>query len=102
MKPPYLGETVVGNLILRANLSSILKLRSEKAHWLGFDNHAHYVVDNQTALTVDAVNQRLAELAVPAAKNVIKESQELQRLIDEEGGDFKLEAWDWDFYSERC
>ena len=47
------------------------------------------------------MNQRLAELAAPAAKNVIKESQELQRLIDEEGGDFKLEAWDWDFYSER-
>ena len=85
----------------RANLSSILKLRSEKARLLGFDNHAHYVVDDQTALTVDAVNQRLAELAAPAAKNVIKESQELQRLIDEEGGDFKLEAWDWDFYSER-
>ena len=47
------------------------------------------------------MNQRLAELAAPAAKNVIKESQELQRLIDEEGGEFKLEAWDWDFYAER-
>ena len=85
----------------RENLSRILKLRAEKAQLLGYENHAHYILENQTALSVDAVNQRLAQLAMPAAENVAREANELQRLIDEESQSFDLESWDWDFYSER-
>ena len=85
----------------RENLSRILKLRAEKAQLLGYENHAHYILENQTALSVDAVNQRLAQLAMPAAANVAREANELQRLIDEESQSFDLESWDWDFYSEK-
>ena len=85
----------------RENLSRILKLRAEKAQLLGYENHAHYILENQTALSVDAVNQRLAQLAMPAAENVAREANELQRLIDEESQSFDLESWDWDFYSEK-
>ena len=85
----------------RENLSMILKLRAEKAQLLGYENHAHYILENQTALSIDAVNQRLAQLAMPAAENVAREANELQRLIDEESQSFDLESWDWDFYSAR-
>ena len=59
----------------RENLSRILKLRAEKAQLLGYENHAHYILENQTALSVDAVNQRLAQLAMPAAANVAREER---------------------------
>ena len=85
----------------RQNLSRILKLRAERAQLLGYENHAHYILENQTALSVDAVNQRLAQLAIPSAENVAKEADELQRLINEENQSFDLESWDWDFYAER-
>ena len=38
------------------------------------------------------------EYALPQAK---KEAAELQSLIDAEGGDFKLESWDWWYYTEK-
>jgi len=38
---------------------------------------------------------------MPAAANVAREANELQRLIDEESQSFDLESWDWDFYSEK-
>ncbi len=85
----------------RETLSRVLKLRAERAQLLGYKNHADYILENQTALTVEAVNQRLSELANPAAKNVAKEISALQNLINEEGGKFELEFWDWDFYAEK-
>ena len=85
----------------RENLSRILKLRARKAQLLGYENHAHYILENQTAESVEAVNQRLTQLAIPAAENVAKEADELELLIDEESLGFDLESWDWDFYSER-
>ena len=85
----------------RETLSRVLKQRAERAQLLGYKNHADYILENQTALTVEAVNQRLSELANPAAKNVAREISELQNLIDEEGGKFELESWDWDFYAEK-
>ncbi|HYD85049.1 MAG TPA: M3 family metallopeptidase, partial [Opitutus sp.] len=40
-------------------LSRTARLRAERAQLLGYPNHAAYVLEEQTALTVDAVNQRL-------------------------------------------
>lgn len=82
-------------------LSDVLKLRAEKAVLLGFNNHAEYILSNQTAETVEAVNQRLSELAPPAAANAQREADDLQAMIQQEGGDFELAAWDWDFYTEK-
>ncbi len=85
----------------REILSRTAKLRAEKAQLLGFENHAAYILQNQTAKTVEAVNQRLAELTPPAVANAKREAADLQKLIDSEGGDFKLASWDWDYYTEK-
>jgi len=85
----------------REVLTNILQLRAERAQLLGFENHAAYVLDNQTARTVAAVNQRLAELAPPAVANAKREAADLQELVDASGGDFTLASWDWNFYSEQ-
>ena len=85
----------------REILSDVLRKRAARAQLLGYANHAEYILEDQTALTVDAVNQRLAELASSAVANTIKESTDLQRIIREDGQDFELASWDWEFYTEK-
>ena len=85
----------------REIVSKVLKLRAEKAQLLGFENHAAYVLSNQTAQTTEAVNQRLATLTPPAVSNANREAADLQAMIEAEGSEFKLASWDWDFYTEK-
>ncbi len=84
----------------RETLTEVLRLRAERARLLGYENHAAYVLEDETAGSVAAVNQRLAELAPPTAVNARREAADLQRMIDGEGGDFSLAAWDWSYYTE--
>ena len=85
----------------REAISTILRLRAERAQLLGYDNHAQYVLEDETAGSVAAVNQRLAELAPPAVANARREATDLQAQLEDSGGDFNLAAWDWDFYAEK-
>lgn len=82
-------------------LSSVLKLRAERAQLLGYATHADYVLEDATAQTTQAVNERLAVLAPPAAANARREARDLQAMVEASGGDFDLAAWDWQYYSEK-
>ena len=85
----------------REIISRTMKLRAERARLLGYPNHAAYVLENQTALTPEAVNRMLGELAPAAVANARREAAELQAMIDQEGGGFELAPWDWAYYSEK-
>lgn len=90
-----------GEFDTRAIVARLAQLRAERASLLGYPNHAAYVVEEQTARTVDAVNKMLRDLAAPAVANARREAAEMQAIIDAERGGFPLAAWDWDFYSEK-
>jgi peptidyl-dipeptidase Dcp len=90
-----------GEFDTRAIVARLARLRAERAGLLGYPNHAAYVVEEQTARTVDAVNKMLRDLAAPAVANARREAAEMQAIIDAERGGFPLAAWDWDFYSEK-
>ena len=85
----------------RGVVSRMMGLRAERAELLGYPNHAAYILEDQTALTTDAVNRRLAELTPPAVANARREAAALQNMIEREGQDFELEAWDWAHYTEK-
>jgi peptidyl-dipeptidase Dcp len=85
----------------REILTRVAKIRAERAQLMGYANHAAYGLENQTARTAEAVNERLASLAPPAVANVKREAADIQAIIDAEGGDFELASWDWDFYAEK-
>ena len=85
----------------RELVTRIARLRAEHARLLGYATHADYSLDDQMAGTVAAVNERLAALTPPAVRNARREAEDLQALIDAEGGGFELAAWDWDFYAEK-
>ncbi|HWK54597.1 MAG TPA: M3 family metallopeptidase [Hyphomicrobiales bacterium] len=85
----------------REILSRTATLRAEKARMLGYPSHAAYVLEEQTAQTVMAVQQRLADLTPPAIANAEREAADLQAMIDSEGQDFQLASWDWAYYAEK-
>ena len=90
------GEFDTRNVVLRT-----AQLRAERAKLLGYENHAAYQLEDQTAKDVPTVNKLLGELAPPAVANAKREAADMQRIADQENGGFKVAAWDWDFYSEK-
>jgi peptidyl-dipeptidase Dcp len=71
------------------------------AKLLGYENHAAYQLEDQTAKDVSTVNKLLADLAVPRSANARREAADMQKIVDQEKGGFQIASWDWDFYSER-
>jgi len=82
-------------------LVKIAMLRVKKAKLMGYDTHAHFVLENNMAKNPEGVYGLLHQLWDPALKVAQNEAMELQGMIDREGGNFKLEAWDWWYYSEK-
>ena len=82
-------------------ITQIARLRAERAAMLGYPNHASYILEQQTAQTVGAVNQRLASLVPAAVANAQRETADLQAMVDVGGGDFDVAAWDWSYYTEK-
>ena len=72
-------------------------LRAERAALLGFPSHAAYVVADQTAGTTGAVESMLGGLVAPAVANAEREA----RALAEEAGVDRIEAADWQYYSEK-
>ena len=82
-------------------LLEMAMLRMERAQLLGYETHAHFVLEQRMAKTPEDVYNLLNpiwEAALPVSK---KEVAEMQSLINREGNDFKLAAWDWWYYAEK-
>ncbi|MDH4218419.1 MAG: M3 family metallopeptidase [Candidatus Aminicenantes bacterium] len=82
-------------------LSDLIKLRVERANLLGYKTYADYVLETRMAGNPQNVYEllnRLWDASLPIAK---RERQEMQAIIDREGGGFKLASWDWWYYAEK-
>ena len=77
------------------------QLRAERAALLGYPTHAAYILEEQTAQTVDTVNTRLASLVPPAVANAGREMADLQTIVAADGADLDIAAWDWAYYTEK-
>lgn len=85
----------------RSTTEQMAKLRLQKARLLGKPNYAAWKLQDQMAKTPEAAKAMLRQIAAPAVAMAKREAAELQKLIDEEGGNFKLEPWDWNYYAEK-
>jgi peptidyl-dipeptidase Dcp len=82
-------------------IEKIANLRIEKAALLGYSSWAAFILERNMAKTPEKVMDFLNNLwtkSLPVAK---LEAANLQQLINKEGKSFKLEAWDWWYYSEK-
>ncbi len=79
----------------------IAKLRVERANIMGYQTHAHYVLEENMLKSPDEVYDLLIQLWKPALKRAKAEVDDMQAVADAEGKDFKIAAWDWWHYSEK-
>jgi len=81
--------------------AQIAKLRAERAQIMGYESHAHFVLDNNMLKSPKEVYDLLNKLWEPALKRAKAEVADMQAVADAEGQNFKIAAWDWWHYSEK-
>ncbi|MGB6537546.1 MAG: M3 family metallopeptidase [Xanthobacteraceae bacterium] len=91
------GGAVDNNAII----AETVRLRAERARLLGFADFAHYRLDDAMAKTPQAARDLLATVWTPARQKAIADRDDLQALIQQEGGNFQLAPWDWRYYAEK-
>ncbi len=80
----------------------MVRLRAERAALLGYDSHAAYVVADQTAKTVSAVEDMLGRLVPAAVANARREAELLRARFAADGNaPESFAAWDWQYYAEQ-
>ncbi len=85
----------------RILIARLAKLRAEKAALLGFPNYAAWELTDQMAKTPQAAIHFVNELVPAATAKAASEAAAIQALIDKQGGNFKLQPWDWEFYAQQ-
>jgi len=79
-------------------INDIIRLRTERAHLLGFPSHAAWVLDEQMARTPQAVYALLDDLWPHAKDRANKELEQMKPLKDSTGN---FDPWDWWYYAEK-
>ncbi|WP_392437590.1 M3 family metallopeptidase [Cruoricaptor ignavus] len=85
----------------RKTVEQLAKLRLKKAQILGKKNFAEWKLQDQMAKNPEAAMNLMKQLAQPAIETAKREQADIQALINQQGGNFKVEPWDWDFYAEQ-
>lgn len=85
----------------RATIEKLAKLRLKKAQILGKKNFAEWKLQDQMAKTPEAATKLMNQIATPAVETARREAKDIQDLIDQQKGGFKVEPWDWNFYAEQ-
>lgn len=82
-------------------IARIARLRLDRANLLGYRSYADFALERNMAKTPERVLDFLVqvwEAALPVAKAEVAAQQQ---IIYKEGGKFKLEPWDWWYYTEK-
>ena len=82
-------------------INDIVRLRTERAHLLGYPTHAHYVLDVQMARTPENVYSMMDELWTPALERAKTELEAMREMMKSETGLDDFASWDWWYYAEK-
>nr|WP_199157940.1 M3 family metallopeptidase [Pedobacter sp. ASV2] len=85
----------------RKVISRIAQIRASQAQLLGFKNYAAWKLQNQMAKTPEAVEAFFSKIVPAATAKAKGEAADIQAVIDQQKGGFKVEPWDWNFYAEQ-
>jgi len=85
----------------RDMIGRIAQIRAEQAKVLGFSSYAAWKLEDQMAKTPEAALTFMDKLAPAATARAEREAKDIQDVIDQQKGGFKVEAWDWNHYSEQ-
>src|SRR3569623_881597 len=82
-------------------ISKILALRAERAKLLGFASHAHWITADNMAKTPEAAMALMMKVWKAAVARVHEEVSDMQKIVDAEGGGFRIAPWDYRYYAEK-
>ncbi len=103
-KEMYQGYTTLASSDENCNypvINQILQARAKKAALLGYENFGALMTDKVMAKTVDNAENLLMQIWPAAVKRIGEEVAEMQAVVDAEGGNFKIEPWDYYYYAEK-
>ncbi len=83
------------------NVLKIVNLRYERANLLGYNTHAHFVLEERMAETPEKVHSFLNELLEKAKPAAEREFKQLEKFAKELDNIDRLEKWDGSYYSEK-
>lgn len=75
----------------------IAQLRAERAGLMGYDSHAHYILEYNMAKTPQGAEDFLLRVWRPALAQAKQERADMQAMM----GDTKFQAWDWWHQAEK-
>lgn len=85
----------------RAIIQRLVDIRMQQAKLLGFSNYAAWKIADQMAKTPEAALSFMRAIVPAARQRALDEQAEIQKVIDQEQGQFSVRAWDWAFYAEQ-
>ncbi|NWH08760.1 MAG: M3 family metallopeptidase [Alphaproteobacteria bacterium] len=85
----------------KAIIAETVALRIERARLLGYETHAHYMLDDRMAKTPEAALALMREVWAPARDRAREEAEALTELMRADGINDALEPWDWRYYAEK-
>ena len=68
---------------------------------LGFPSYAAWKLEDQMAKTPQAALDFMHKIVPAATARAEREAKDIQSQIDKQHGDFKVAAWDWQFYAQQ-
>jgi len=85
----------------RATIARLAQVRAQKAKLLGYPNYAAWKLEDQMAKNPQAAIKFMDDLVPQTTAKAAGEEKDIQAIIDAEKGGFKVEPWDWEFYSDQ-
>jgi peptidyl-dipeptidase Dcp len=85
----------------KAIIAETVALRAERARLLGYDSFAQYRHADAMAKTPANVRGLLERVWPAARTRALADRDAMQDIVQSEGGNFKLAAWDWRYYAEK-
>lgn len=85
----------------KAIAAQLAQLRAQRAEVLGYETHAHFILEERMVNTPEGVYDLLMQLWRPSLARAKREVADMQEVINAEGHDFKFAAWDWWHYAEK-
>jgi peptidyl-dipeptidase Dcp len=85
----------------KAIVTRLAQLRAQRAKLLGFPTFAAFSLDDQMAKTPETAVKLMTDLVPAATARARAEVARMQKIIDEQKGGFRLEAFDWQLYAEQ-
>src|SRR3546814_1980522 len=85
----------------RKTIQRLAQLRAQKAKLLGFATYAAYSLADQMAKTPENALKMLTDTVPAATAKAEGDIAEMQKVIDAQGGGFKMDSSDGGFYATQ-